>query len=283
MSRTQLRRIGAALCAGIALVYALIGLEIVTVAEESEAGGDIRVFGFGAAAIFLVGMVLLLTGDRRPLWAAGAALQVMIIAMYVAVGADRTPSFEAWGVGLRLPQLLLLGVLVALVVRPVSSAGSGREVVDPEVAADVLAQRRLVVVGASDAKDNFARTVYEELRGHGYDVAAVHPTAPTVLGDAAYESLAEVPGPIDAVIVMVHRDRAVGVVEEAITLGVPRVWLFKGAGAGSVSPEAIELCRQHDVAVVPGACPLMFLDPVASVHRIHRGIRHLNGSLGRTA
>ena len=83
---------------------------------------------------------------------------------------------------------------------------------------------------------------------------------------------------------MVHRDRAVPVVEEAIGFGIPRVWLFKGVGgAGSVSPEAVALCRSNGVTVVPGACPLMFLGPVATIHRIHRGVRHLNGSLSRTA
>ncbi|MFP3906563.1 MAG: CoA-binding protein [Acidimicrobiales bacterium] len=283
MSRLSLRWLGALICAGVAGVYALIGLEVVTVAEESEAGGDIAVFGFGAAAIFLVGAVLLLTVDRKPVWVVGAVLQVMIIAMYFAVGGDRTPSFEAWGLGLRVPQLALLAILVALVLRPArSSAGEGA--VAPDVVEDFLAQRRLVVVGATDESSNFGRTIYRELRDRGYEATAVSSSADEVAGDRTYPDLAAVPGPIDGVVVMVHRDRAVPVVREAIELGIPRVWLFKGVGgAGSTSPEAVELCRSNGVAVVPGACPLMFLSPVAAVHRIHRGARHLNGSLARTA
>lgn len=283
MSRLSLRRLGALICAGIAGVYSLIGLEVVTVAEESDAGGDIAVFGVGAAAIFLVGAVLLLTVDRKPVWVVGAALQVMIIAMYFAVGGDRTPSFEAWGLGLRVPQLVLVGILVALVLRP-ARASAGDDVVDPGVVEDFLAQRRLAVVGATDDPSNFGRTVYRELRDRGYELSAVSSSAAEVEGDRAYPDLALVPGPIDGVVVMVHRDRAVAVVRQAIELGIPRVWLFKGVGgAGSVSPEAVEQCRDAGVAVVPGACPLMFLGPVAAVHRIHRGVRHLNGSLGRTA
>jgi uncharacterized protein len=284
--RRRLRRIGALLCAGIAAVYLLIGAEVVTVAEPSADAGDITTFGVGAAAIFLVGAVLLLTVDLRVVWALGAVLQVVVIGMYLAQGSDRTPSFEAWGLSLRIPQLALLGILTYLALRPAPAGArsSATEVVDPEVVEEFLAQRRIVVVGASDESTNFGRTIYTELRDHGYEVAAVHPSAASVAGDPAHRDLSEVPGPIDGVIVMVHRDHAMPVVQASIDRGVPRIWLFQGAGgAGAVSVEAVELCRRHGVAVVPGACPLMFLQPVATVHRVHRGIRHLNGSLGRTA
>jgi hypothetical protein len=36
------------------------------------------------------------------------------------------------------------------------------------------------------------------------------------------------------------------------------------------------------VAVVEGACPLMFLEPVGWFHRAHRGIRRIKGDF-RTA
>ena len=61
---------------------------------------------------------------------------------------------------------------------------------------------------------------------------------------------------------------------------VDHIWLFKGIGGpGAVSDEAVELCRKAHVNVVEGACPLMFLEPVGVAHRVHRGLRHLNGSL----
>ena len=281
MSRSRLRRLAALLCAGIAGVYVLIGTEVVTVSRPTDAEVDIGVFGFGAARIFLIGMALLLRTDRRVLWALGAVLQLMIAAMYVGVSSDRDPAFEAWGLGLRVPQLVLFGILVYLAVKP--AAASRETVVDPEVVADFLAQRRIAVVGASDEASNFGRTIYGELRDHGYEVIAVHPTRASVMGEAAYPSLAEVPGAIDGVVVMVPRDAAVTVVREALDRGVPRIWLFKGVGAGAVSDEAIELARAGGANVVPGACPLMFLTPVAAIHRIHRGARHLNGSLARSA
>lgn len=281
MSRLRLRRLAALICAGIAGVYVLIGLEVVTVSRPTDAEVNLAVFGFGAATVFLVGLVLLLRTDRRVVWALGAALQLMIAAMYVGVSSDRDPAFEAWGLGLRVPQLVLFGILVYLAMKP--SGAEAEMVVDPAVVDDFLAQRRVAVVGASDESSNFGHTIYGELRDHGYEVVAVHPTATTVMGDAAFPTLAEVPGALDGVIVMVPQRASTEVVRAALDRGVPRIWLFKGGGAGAVSHEAIELARTGGAAVVPGACPLMFLTPVASVHRIHRGARHLSGSLARTA
>jgi predicted CoA-binding protein len=156
--------------------------------------------------------------------------------------------------------------------------------IDPRDAEEFLAQHRIAVVGASDEPSSFGRTICKELRDHGYEAVAVHPTAPTVLDAPAYPDLASVPGPLDGAIVMVHHEQAADVVRACIAAGVPRVWLFKGVGgAGAVSDEAVALCHDHDLPVVAGACPLMFLEPVGLVHKVHRGIRHLNGSLARSA
>jgi hypothetical protein len=127
--RWLLRRVAAGVCAGIAAVYALIGAGAVTVAEPVE-GMDMVTFGAGAAAIFVVGAVLLLTVERRPLWAGGAVLQVLMFAMYLAVSTERTPPFEAWGIGIRVAQVVLLGLLVTLALPSRAAAphasGAGR-------------------------------------------------------------------------------------------------------------------------------------------------------------
>jgi uncharacterized protein len=283
--RDRLRKVGAALCAVIAGIYVLIGLGLVTVAEPVEAAEsapDMAVFGFGAASIFAVGAVLLARFDRRGLWIGGAALQVLIIVMYVGVSADRSPSFEAWGLSLRAIQVALLAVLVTLAWQRVPEPSSGPRVVDPEVARRFLAGHRLAVVGASEAKDNFGGTIYRELRDHGYDVVAVNPSVSTVFGDATRPDLASVEGPLDGVVVMVRPERVDEVVDQAIGVGIRNVWLFRGVGgAGSVTESAIDRCERAGVTVVPGACPLMFLEPVAAVHRIHRGVRHLTGSMAK--
>ena len=135
---------------------------------------------------------------------------------------------------------------------------------------DFLAQRHLAVVGVSGKPNDFPVTIVKELRDHDYDVAAVGAHVDDVGGVPAYHSLEDVPGELDGVVVMVRSEAAADVVRQAADRGVPRVWLFKGAGHGAVSDEAIGYCRAHGVDVVEGACPLMFLEPVKGVHRFHR-------------
>jgi predicted CoA-binding protein len=152
--------------------------------------------------------------------------------------------------------------------------------IDFDVVQAFLAGSRIAVVGASDDKRNFGRTIVHELHEREYDVVPVNPNATTVDGLTAYADLASVSGEIDGVIVMVNRDKAADVVSDCVSRGVKRVWLFKGLGApGAVSEDALELAELHGVEVVAGACPLMFLEPVGWFHRLHRGARRLNGSL----
>lgn len=76
---------------------------------------------------------------------------------------------------------------------------------------------------------------------------------------------------------MVPPGAAVGVVHQCAEAGIPRVWL----GLGAVSPEAVRLCREEGIAVVDGACPMMFAEPVGFAHRCHRFFLRLAGQLPR--
>lgn len=139
---------------------------------------------------------------------------------------------------------------------------------------------RLAVVGASDERDSFGRTIYEALREQGIEVVAVHPRGGTVAGDACHPSLLDVPGQLDGAIVMVAAPASVEVVRQVAERGIARVWLFRGVGGtGASSPEAVALAEELGLEVVPGACPLMFLEPVGFVHRFHRAVRRARGDL----
>jgi uncharacterized protein len=157
-----------------------------------------------------------------------------------------------------------------------------RVMLDTTAINDFLAQKRIAVVGLSQRPTDFATTIFKELRRRGYDAIPVSRSLETVDGQPCYASLTDVPRPIDGAIVMVGRAAALGVIEEAAVAGVPRVWLFKGLGGkGALSDEAVAACRTHGMQVVEGACPMMFLDPVTGVHRMHRFTRRLSGNLPR--
>lgn len=156
-------------------------------------------------------------------------------------------------------------------------------VIDQGAATAFLASGRIAVVGASDDPKNFGQSICKALIEHGIQTVAVHPEAPSSAGAPCYPSLTSVPGTIDGVIVVVPKQRSADVVSESIGRGIQRIWLFKGAGPGTVSEEALRLCEDHDVEVIAGACPLMFLGPVRGVHRVHRALRRANHSLTKAA
>ena len=118
ISRRSVRNFAAAVSAVTALLYALIGVGMLTVVEPGTSDeGDMLAFGLPAAGAFLVGALLLVLFDNRLLWLLGAILQVIVLVGYVAMAGIRTPQFEAWGILIKVTQLVLLGALAFLVLR----------------------------------------------------------------------------------------------------------------------------------------------------------------------
>jgi uncharacterized protein len=142
---------------------------------------------------------------------------------------------------------------------------------------EFLEQEHVAFVGVSRDSKQFANTVYRHLRDGGRTLYPVNHNldVATIEGDRAYARLADVPDPVEGVFVMVPAEDAAGVVREAIARRVPRVWLHRGLGPNSVSAEAVALCAENGIDVVDGACPLMFVEPIGLVHRVHHGLaRH---------
>ncbi|HEY3365434.1 MAG TPA: CoA-binding protein [Symbiobacteriaceae bacterium] len=137
-----------------------------------------------------------------------------------------------------------------------------------KVIEEFLKQRRIGVVGVSRNPKEFANMIYRTLREKGYEVYPVNPNATEVEGEPCYPSAKELPERVDGVLVMVPAGKAAAVVQDCQAAGISRVWLHRGAGPGAVSPEAVSLARAAGMAVVDGACPLMFLG--SWPHKVHR-------------
>ena len=144
---------------------------------------------------------------------------------------------------------------------------------------DFLAQQHLALVGASRDPKAFSTTVARELRDHGYTIDPVNAEADEIDGERCFRSVADLPPDVAGAIIMVAADRAAAAVQACIDQGICRIWLHKGAGPSSVSDEAVALCEERGVSVVDGECPLMFVEPAAAVHRIHRFERKLTRRL----
>lgn len=133
---------------------------------------------------------------------------------------------------------------------------------------DFLKQKRLALVGVSRKPQAFQNMIFRTLRQRGYEVVPVNPNSLEVEGLPCYPTVRDLPEPVDGVLVMVPAAQATSVVADCHAAGVRRVWLHRGAGTGAVSAEAVALARQAGMALVDGACPMMFLG--GWFHQVHR-------------
>jgi len=127
---------------------------------------------------------------------------------------------------------------------------------------EFLAQKRIAVVGVSrnDRHHPAGNLIYRRLKTTGHDVFPVNPHMQTFEGDRCYPDLRSIPGEIDGVVILTRPEVTEQVVHDCSDAGVHRVWMHQSIGktGSSVSPEAVEHCRQHDISVIAGACPMMF-------------------------
>lgn len=116
--RRTIRQAAAIASAATALLYFGIGLGVLKVVDESSINAPgMFEFGVSAGIAFIVGAILLFAFDQRVLWLFGAILQVGVIVMYVAVAPQRTPSFELWGILIKVLQATILAALTYLVLK----------------------------------------------------------------------------------------------------------------------------------------------------------------------
>jgi predicted CoA-binding protein len=140
-----------------------------------------------------------------------------------------------------------------------------------EAASAFLANERIAVTGVSrQPKDHGSNVVYKRLRDRGYEVFAVNPNADSVEGDPCYDSLRDIPGGVDAVVIATRPEAAEGTIRECAELGIEHVWMHRSFGAGSVCDDAAVYGREHGITVIDGGCPLMF-EPTSDVgHKLMR-------------
>lgn len=149
---------------------------------------------------------------------------------------------------------------------------------------DFLAQKKIAVVGVSDQRDTGCNLAYRKFREAGYTVYAVNPRLTTFEGAPCYPDLQSLPDKPDGVFIFTNPAITDQIVQQCVEAGVSRVWMHcmmgvkPGAAAGmtSVSPDAVRLCRENGIAVIPGTCPNQYLKPDFG----HRMMRSLFGALG---
>jgi predicted CoA-binding protein len=147
---------------------------------------------------------------------------------------------------------------------------------------DFLAQKRIAVAGVS--RDNshhpVGNLIYHRLKTTGHDVFPVNPNMQSFEGDRCYPDLHSIPGGVDGVVIITRPEVTEQIVHECEEAGVRRVWMHQSIGKGtSVSPKAVEYCREHGIRVIAGACPMMYGPDADFGHTCMRWLLRFTGSL----
>lgn len=110
-------------------------------------------------------------------------------------------------------------------------------------------------------------------------VYPVNPHQKTFQTETCYPDLKSIPEKPDAVFVLTNLKVTEQIVQQCVDLGVQHVWMHclmgtkpgLGAGMTSVSQDAVRMCRENGISVIPGACPNQFLNADFG-HKIMRRI-----------
>ncbi|MBV9609321.1 MAG: CoA-binding protein [Acidobacteria bacterium] len=112
--------------------------------------------------------------------------------------------------------------------------------------------KNIAVVGLSSSPLRPSHGVAAYLQQHGYRIIPVNPTIEASLGEKAYPSLADVPEKIDVVDVFRRSEFVPGIIDQAIALKIPAVWLQEDI----VHHEAAAKARKAGMFVVEDRCML---------------------------
>jgi uncharacterized protein len=151
---------------------------------------------------------------------------------------------------------------------------------------DFLAQKKIAVVGVSDKRETGCNLAYRRFKEAGYAVTAVNPRLTTFEGAPCYPDLGSIPEKPDAVFIMTNPKITGEIVQQCVDVGIGRVWMHclmgtkpgLAPGMTSVSEDAVRMCRENGITVIPGSCPNQFLQPDFG-HKVMRVIMRALGFL----
>jgi predicted CoA-binding protein len=112
--------------------------------------------------------------------------------------------------------------------------------------------RTIAVVGLTDRPTRPSYGVSHYMQSQGYRIIPVNPNIRKWMREKAYASLLDVPEKIDIVDVFRRPDAVPEVVEQAIQIKAPAIWMQEGV----VHHKAAEKARQAGLFVVMDKCIL---------------------------
>lgn len=121
-----------------------------------------------------------------------------------------------------------------------------------EIGALLKRAKTIAVVGLSDSPLRPSHGVSAYMQTQGYRIIPVNPTIHGALGEKAVATLADVKEKVDIVDIFRRSEFVAEVVDEAIQLGVPAIWMQEGV----IHEQAAEKARKAGIFVVMDRCIL---------------------------
>jgi predicted CoA-binding protein len=120
----------------------------------------------------------------------------------------------------------------------------------PSDITDILAMKRIAVVGLSSNPSRPSYDVSRYMQHHGYTIIPVNPAETEVLGEKSYANLVDLPEPPEVVDIF-RRSEFVGpVVDEAIAVGAKAIWMQLDV----IDVDAARRAREAGLLVVVDRC-----------------------------
>ena len=99
---------------------------------------------------------------------------------------------------------------------------------DADIKAILTSARTIAIIGVSPKPDRDSYKVAAYLKEHGYRVVPVRPAQTEIMGEKAYPSLDDVPGPVDIVDVFRSSDQMLPHAHEALRMKPGTFWMQEG-------------------------------------------------------
>lgn len=142
---------------------------------------------------------------------------------------------------------------------------------------------RIALVGVSRDPGDFSRMVLQELRARGLEVVPVNPALGEVEGLRCWPKVADITPSVQGALLLTPPARSAEAVRDCLAGGVRELWLHRGGGAGSASPEALAAARAAGVEPITDLCPFMALRGASWFHRMHGWFRGAHRMPGQRA
>jgi predicted CoA-binding protein len=112
--------------------------------------------------------------------------------------------------------------------------------------------KTIAVVGLSSSPYRASHGVSRYMQANGYRIIPVNPHESEVLGETAYSSLDDVPGPFEIVDIFRRPEHVPDIVEAAIRKGAKVIWMQESV----IHEAAADRARQAGLEVVMDRCIL---------------------------